>query len=176
MYPKPYLDYLIYFHVERDYFECHEILEEYWKAQPRGKRQVHWVGLIQIAVGLYHQRRGNINGARRMYKKAASIITGQTDSITKLGLDVQALLELLNKQIDTLEQQPFADINLPITDKTLLIACKNRCGELGIEWNMTKSSLDDALINKHTIRDRSDVIAERARQLVLRQTKQGEKN
>lgn len=33
MYPAEYLEYLVYFHADRDYFECHEILEEYWKEQ-----------------------------------------------------------------------------------------------------------------------------------------------
>jgi len=39
MYPEPYLEYLIQFHAERDYFECHEILEEYWKSAPANERE-----------------------------------------------------------------------------------------------------------------------------------------
>ncbi len=178
MYPKPYLDYLIYFHVERDYFECHEILEEYWKEQPRGKRQLHWVGLIQLAVGLYHQRRGNRNGARRMFQKAASIIISRTDSLTKLGLNVPALLEQLHRQQQMLDHhnQAFIDINLPLSEESLLLACKDRCREMGIEWRISNSSPNESLIHKHTRRDRSDVVAERARQLVVRQLKKEEKN
>ena len=31
VYPEAYIEYLMYFHGNRDYFECHEVLEEYWK-------------------------------------------------------------------------------------------------------------------------------------------------
>ena len=33
-YPEAFISYLIEFHATRDYFECHELLEEYWKAHP----------------------------------------------------------------------------------------------------------------------------------------------
>lgn len=174
MYPKPYLDYLIYFHVERDYFECHEVLEEHWKEQPRGKRQLHWVALIQLAVGLYHHRRGNNSGAKRMYEKAAAIMASHTEALAKLGLDVPILLEQLHRQQQTL--QPFTDLNLPLSNEALL-HCKERCHELGLEWCIINSSLvDDTIFHKHTTRNRDEVVAERARQLVLRQTKKEEKN
>ncbi len=39
MYPNAYLDYLVYFHGHRDYFECHEVLEEYWKKDQAGKKR-----------------------------------------------------------------------------------------------------------------------------------------
>ncbi|WP_260405419.1 DUF309 domain-containing protein, partial [Paenibacillus sp. 598K] len=65
IYPDDYIQYLIEFHVTRDYFECHELLEEYWKEQP-GDDPFYdtWVGLIQIAVSQYHHRRSNHRGAR----------------------------------------------------------------------------------------------------------------
>lgn len=31
MYPPEYIEFLYHFHCDRDYFECHEILEELWK-------------------------------------------------------------------------------------------------------------------------------------------------
>lgn len=31
MYPEAYIEYLAEFHGSRDYFECHELLEEHWK-------------------------------------------------------------------------------------------------------------------------------------------------
>lgn len=36
MYPTEYIQFLIHFHGDYDYFECHEILEGYWKTKPRG--------------------------------------------------------------------------------------------------------------------------------------------
>lgn len=52
LYPKAYIDYLVYFHGLRDYFECHEVLEEHWKKDDKAERKKYWVGLIQIAVAL----------------------------------------------------------------------------------------------------------------------------
>lgn len=34
VYPEAYVAFLHEFHTTRDYFECHEILEEYWKEDP----------------------------------------------------------------------------------------------------------------------------------------------
>ena len=72
-YPEDYLSFLVHFHGTRDYFECHEILEEYWKETAPKERDSHWVGLIQIAVALYHERRGNKQGATRTLTKAIEI-------------------------------------------------------------------------------------------------------
>lgn len=74
MYPTEYIQFLIHFHGDYDYFECHETLEEYWKTKPRGNRDNYLVGLIQIAVSLYHQRRSNWNGAEKMMKSAITIL------------------------------------------------------------------------------------------------------
>jgi predicted metal-dependent hydrolase len=46
------------------------VLEEYWKSVPDSPLRQAWYGLIQIAVALYHHRRGNIAGARKMLESA----------------------------------------------------------------------------------------------------------
>ena len=71
-YPKAYILYLVHFHGDRDYFECHEILEEHWKEMDPKDRMSHWVGLIQIAVAVYHERRENRQGAIRTLTKATN--------------------------------------------------------------------------------------------------------
>ncbi|MCL7745821.1 DUF309 domain-containing protein [Halalkalibacter alkaliphilus] len=169
MYPSAYLDYLIYFHVERDYFECHEVLEEYWKEHDPKNRTSHWVGLIQIAVGLYHHRRGNLNGASRMYDKAIKILAKNKAPLTELGLDGTELVRRLvhQKDLATSSNGTFADFDLPFEKDDVLISCQKRCQKLGINWNLQKKITDD-IIHKHTQRDRSGVISERARQLALK--------
>ncbi|WJH34118.1 DUF309 domain-containing protein [Paenibacillus sp. CC-CFT747] len=84
-YPEEYRAYLVYFHAERDYFECHEILEEYWKSNPQDPLAPAWVGLIQLAVGLYHERRSNTSGALKMLNGANSRLT--EDALEKLGIE-----------------------------------------------------------------------------------------
>ncbi|MFC0472979.1 DUF309 domain-containing protein [Halalkalibacter kiskunsagensis] len=177
MYSEAYLDFLIYFHSDRDYFECHEVLEEHWKEQSTKSRHSHWVGLIQIAVGLYHHRRGNVSGAWRMYDKAISVISKEHQSISALGLDVPKLLDQLKAQQVLLETSPltFVDMDLPITDEALLQACQKHCQQLRKQW-MTKKEVPEHIIHKHFLRDRSDIVKERARQLTLRKQNKEEEN
>lgn len=172
MFPKPYIEYLAHFHGSRDYFECHEILEEYWKEDPPGRRKQIWVGLIQVAVALYHQRRNNFGGAARMMQKAIRIIEREKRETGLLGLDPDSLLQILKeREIEILKQLPFADLDLPISDQHLLEECKNRCSRHGWSWKKSSDLANPGLIHRHTLRDRSEVIEERARQKALRQNR-----
>ena len=86
VYPEAYIEFLMYFHGNRDYFECHEVLEEYWKEVDPGNRSSHWVGLIQVAVGFYHYRRGNLAGALRTFHKAIKNIESNHNELIRLGI------------------------------------------------------------------------------------------
>lgn len=171
-YPVHYMQFLIEFHVTRDYFECHEQLEEYWKEQP-GDDPLYdtWVGLIQIAVSQYHLRRANRRGARLMLEQALDRLT--PDKLETLGLDGPALIELLQqrlRQIQDLSQStPYTDYELPFLDHELLAACQERSEWAAALWG-TPSNLDDeSLIHRHILRDRSDVIAAREEAMFRRQ-------
>lgn len=168
-YPEPYVSYLVHFHGDRDYFECHEVLEEYWKTVVPGERDSHWVGLIQIAVSFYHYRRKNFNGALKTMKKAVSILGKKSGEINDLGIDSSVLLSLLAETIDRIESRiTYQSINIPINDPALRKLCEDSCIEQGYIW-CSGSNLDNpGLINRHSLRDRSDVILERKRQLALR--------
>ena len=47
---------------EGRYWECHETLEELWRAEPRPVRDLYQ-GILQVGVGFHHLRRGNHAGA-----------------------------------------------------------------------------------------------------------------
>ncbi|WP_068496699.1 DUF309 domain-containing protein [Paenibacillus kribbensis] len=66
-YEPLYVTYLIYFNRDRDYFECHEVLEELWL---KLDRDPVYKGLLQIAVGLFHFRNGNYRGGHMMLDSA----------------------------------------------------------------------------------------------------------
>jgi len=171
-YPAEYIDYLVEFHGSRDYFECHEILEEYWKEVSPGERDSHWVGFIQLAVALYHQRRGNFNGAAKTIKKARVILSEKEDVITELGMDPVELLHIIQSiERHIHNQTPYQSISLPLIDSELINSCLASCKNSGLSW-CTPSNLSNAeLIHRHTLRDRTDVILERNRQLRLRREK-----
>ncbi|NQX63181.1 DUF309 domain-containing protein [Paenibacillus qinlingensis] len=167
-YPEAYTDYLCYFHGARDYFECHEVMEEYWKEHPKDPARLTYVGLIQIAVGMYHSRRGNYAGAVKMLQSAAKNL--QAEDVRTLGLDdveLQARITQAWQAIGT-ENYRFEDMNLPISDPELSNLCFELCQLKGWGWQTPSLMSDEMIIHKHTRRDRSEVIEERARQQVIR--------
>ncbi|WP_216830434.1 DUF309 domain-containing protein [Alkalihalobacterium elongatum] len=170
-YPQEFIDYLLYFHSSRDFFECHEVLEEYWKSEEGGKEKV-WVGFIQIAVGLYHYRRKNYEGAKKMISSALSILERETTKIAELGINSKQLLLDLPQIKDSIEKKlPYSDYNIPIEDKSLLEACTEQCKKENRSWCSPSDFNNTYLINKHTLRNRDDVIHERARQKQLKNRK-----
>lgn len=167
MYPEAYIDFLVHFHGSRDYFECHEILEEYWKqTEENDRKKSVWVGLIQISVALYHHRTGNMRGAYRTLRKAINIIEEKKEAITKLGLEHEKLLTLLRNRLAELNGcDSYYSINLPIYDQKLLETAINRCHVLGFTWNEKSDLSKISLIKKHVLRNRDKVIQDREEQL-----------
>ncbi|WP_347549794.1 DUF309 domain-containing protein [Pseudalkalibacillus hwajinpoensis] len=172
MYSEAYIDYLAHFHGIRDYFECHEILEEHWKQDPRGRRKTHWVGLIQIAVGLYHHRRGNFAGAARMIQNAKRIAISERIELETLAIDVDQLLRDLTQEYHLIESRsPYNGFDLPLTSKELLQQCQERCQELGCAYGTPSDLTNDDLIHRHSRRDRTEVLVERNHQFQIRHQK-----
>ena len=54
---------------DRQFFVCHEVLEEVWTPE-RGPRRLFLQSLIHLAVGLYHWERANPAGAIRQFRKS----------------------------------------------------------------------------------------------------------
>jgi uncharacterized protein len=174
LYPKEYIQYLVYFHSLRDYFECHEVLEEYWKSEPKDKRKQHWVGLIQIAVGLYHHRRDNNAGALKMLNSSKKILSSHEEELRKLGLDVMKLLKLVEVRIDDIKRgKKYSSLNLPIVDQPLIDQCLLLTNEWGGTWGTISDLTDEFLVNKHKDRNRQGVIAERLEQLEKKKKNRG---
>ncbi|KKI93103.1 hypothetical protein WQ54_06245 [Bacillus sp. SA1-12] len=174
MYEQAYIDYLIYFHCDRDYFECHEILEEHWKKDPPTKRKNYWVGLIQIAVGLYHHRRGNFAGAAKMISNAIKLLKNEQHDLQRLGLHKEELIkQLLIRKNEILDGKCYYSFNLPIIDQELVTICKTQCHDQK-NWGNASDFTNEYLIHKHTKRDRTDIIEERKNQLELRKSRKTE--
>ena len=87
MYPSEYIQFLAHFHGDRDYFECHELLEDYWKKTDSRNKNSIWVGFILLSVSLYHHRRNNFSGAQRTLATAIKFFELQPDTLTKLGVN-----------------------------------------------------------------------------------------
>ncbi|WP_338451744.1 DUF309 domain-containing protein [Niallia oryzisoli] len=161
-YPQEYIDFLVHFHGDRDYFECHEILEEYWKKVDSNNKNSVWVGLIQLAVANYHHRRGNFNGALRTLQKALKIISSNEVLIQNLGLHPCSLLKQITARITSIEKRNnYQSMNLPIHSNLLLESCKSRSQELNMKWLIESDLTNIQIVHRHKERDRSTVIEER---------------
>jgi uncharacterized protein len=168
-YHKEYLLFLVEFHGSRDYFECHEILEEYWKEVSPGNRESHWVGLIQIAVALYHYRRDNRDGALKTMRKARNLLYKKPEEIASLGMDHTKLIQLLDCTINRLKTGlPYESMLLPLVDSSLIEKCLTLCQIKNYSWNSPSDLHNDEVVHRHLLRDRSDIIEERNRQLKIR--------
>ncbi|SCW29087.1 hypothetical protein SAMN04487970_1001327 [Paenibacillus tianmuensis] len=167
-YTEAYIQYLVHFHAERDFFECHEVMEEYWKEHPEDPCSEACVGLIQVAVSLYHQRRGNRAGAVKML--ASSLRRLKDEQLEQLGIDAAEFRLRLQARLRELEQVGFVytDLDIPLQDEALNVLCRDAAAQAQVEWGQPSNLNDTYLIHKHTLRDRSDVVAEREMQKQLR--------
>ena len=150
-----FVDYCAYFNGNEDYFECHEVLEEYWKKiAPKDKKHV-LVGYIQIATGLYHWRRGNLIGATRTLTKAREILLQNTQSIfiEFIALD-ELLLKIDNALLQIASNLSFSSFQFPITNLELRSLVSEQIKLIPYE-NL------EFLVNKHMLRDRSLILQER---------------
>ncbi|MDF2961426.1 MAG: hypothetical protein K0S39_3161 [Paenibacillus sp.] len=162
-YPQAYIDYLIYFHTERDFFECHEVMEDYWKKHPGDPLAKAYVGCIQVAVSMYHGRRGNLAGAMKMLRSALNNLSDS--DLLKLGIAPALFRAQFTARLEQLAEPGFRyeDLNLPLSDPELEELCIKQSLEKNLIWQGSSDMTDTYLIHKHTLRDRSPVIVERER-------------
>jgi len=71
-----------------EYFECHEVLEDIWRAEPDPVRALYQ-GILQIGVAFHHLHRDNFRGA-------VKLLTGGTEKVARflpccMGVDTQKL-------------------------------------------------------------------------------------
>jgi len=121
IYDPLYIQFLYHFNIDRDYFECHEVMEELWMEENRSPL---YQGLLQVAVGLYHARNNNTGGAIKLFSQALSKLELYPDH--KLGIDMQLLLRESREYVIQLQQHeptgpPFKyyDLNIVVHDDLL---------------------------------------------------------
>lgn len=158
-----YVEFFTYFNGNEDYFECHEVFEELWKEVAPGHKEHVLVGFILIATGLYHWRRGNMAGATRSIEKGIRIVEVAEPCEYTAYLDLTQFLTKSKEAFAAIQKgQPFQPFKIILTNE--------RLAQLVAEQIASLPATDPHFIqHKHTLRDRSDVIAERAKQLALKQ-------
>ncbi|WP_173916255.1 DUF309 domain-containing protein [Halobacillus sp. Marseille-Q1614] len=150
MFPQRYIEYMAHFHGTRDYFECHEVLEEHWKETEPQNRDSVWVLLIQLAVALYHFRRKNRKGAAILIDKTIDKISGNEERLLELGIDPEELDRLLNLTKERINNNlNYVSILLPLTESELIKETKDLCREWNVSFWSISNLRDSSLVHKH---------------------------
>jgi predicted metal-dependent hydrolase len=71
-------------------FECHETLEELWRAEPRAIRY-QYQGILQIGVALYHLQAGRYRATATLLERASQYLQPFTPRC--MGIDVDRLVD-----------------------------------------------------------------------------------
>lgn len=150
-----FIHFLAYFNGNQDYFECHEVLEEYWsKIAPRDKSHP-LIGWIQLATGLYHWRRANFKGAQTILKKAQKNLCGAIHSPFLEEINQFNLIQQIHLTQQKVNQcEPYECWLIEITSPSL---------KLEVDQAILTLPIYDAyfLQNKHMLRDRSNILLAR---------------
>lgn len=85
----------------REWFECHETLEELWIGETGEVRNLYQ-GILQIAVALHHWRNGNYGGSVSLLEGGVKLLTRVSEAC--LWVDVAALIADSNNMRAALEK------------------------------------------------------------------------
>jgi predicted metal-dependent hydrolase len=92
----------------KEWFECHETVEELWIGS-EGELRDFYQGIIQIAVALHHWRNGNFGGAISLLKGGAGYLR-HVDDVCQ-WVDVAGLIAEADKLREALELLGEARMN-----------------------------------------------------------------
>jgi len=113
-----FVRFLHLFNTERDYFECHEVMEDLWMDDGRDP---FWQGLLQVAVALFHARNGNAGGAVKLMTAGLDKLSRRTGRAA--GIDVPRLITDGTRWLERLQSggapPPFEPIAIRVTDPEL---------------------------------------------------------
>lgn len=118
-YPELYVRFLRLFNLDRDYYTCHDVMEELWLEEGR---DLFYQGLLQSAVGLHHCRNQNAGGAVKLMTAALNKLVCYPDRF--MGIDVAKLKQDLEKYLDKLQghaqqEVTYDDLTIEILDPVL---------------------------------------------------------
>jgi predicted metal-dependent hydrolase len=85
----------------REWFECHETVEDLWIGS-EGESRDFYQGIIQLAVALHHWRNGNFGGAVSLLKGGAGYLRQVADRC--LWVDVAGLIDDADRVRTKLEE------------------------------------------------------------------------
>ncbi len=100
---KRYLQFFSLFRQEK-FFEAHEVLESLWRER-QGEEREFYHGLIQLAAALVHYQKGNLKGAKELYRTASGYLERyrpvyQGVSVARVLKDFERFLQVWSESPD----------------------------------------------------------------------------
>ncbi len=92
------------------FFECHELLEEVWKATA-GSDKAFFHGIVQVAAAFYHYEKRNRHGAITLLTKGLTKLAGYPDRYQ--GVDLGAFRRSLEPWVQSLSAGAAPSAALP---------------------------------------------------------------
>ena len=112
-----YLEYIELFN-ERNFYDCHEVLEELW-LDYEGPARRYYQGLIHLASAYLLLLRGNMRGCRARFESTLKYFDEYPDVYQGLHLDplrdnVQMWLDRLGPASTTIPFLSYVDADVPV--------------------------------------------------------------
>ncbi len=83
----------------KEYFECHEVIEELWLETPaEDSYRDLYKGVIQAAAAIYQKDRGILSGAKGLFRTSVTYLEKYRPAA--LGLDVDEFVLRLKKYFE----------------------------------------------------------------------------
>lgn len=150
--------------IKQDYFECHEIMEEAWKSKSAFTKKDPEVFLILLATGEYHYRQNNIAGSVRSYERALRLYDENQYDLRALGMKDE-LIDMMHRRLSRMPIDSFTPPVFPLADwiwqRLHGHYGRNMTYEAFRKASVDRFVYDEAVVYKHRLRDRSEVIRER---------------
>ena len=153
-----FIEFIVYFNENEDYFECHEVLEEYWKSLENYNKTHPLTAFILLSTAMYHWRRDNFDGAFRTLRKAErNFKTFSQQSPFNELLDFEQLhVDISTSLIQLNNRNTFQPFKICIRSSDLQLNVVKRA----FLMNLLPFG-SDSIIHKHMLRDRTDILKER---------------
>jgi len=145
---KRWIQFLYHFNGTRDFYACHDFLEEWWFEIGNPKNH-EFVAFIQLAIGMYHFRRGKHKAGHDLLVKAKEKLLINEKSLNQYGVNLTLLFTDLDNVIAASKaNQSYIDINILMKEE-LHAEVWQLCQENGCELFSHSNLQDDSLVNKH---------------------------
>jgi len=112
----------------RDWYECHETLEELWVGE-EGEVREFYQGILQVAVALHHWRNGNFGGAISLLNGGMTYL-GRVSAVCQ-WVDVADFIASAGRVREALEQ--LGKENMAALDQALIPVLKVVAAPVGCE-------------------------------------------